>query len=241
MRFKYFVIISIAVLALVGGYSIAKLEGVTSSNKQQIVQHSEDNCKLKLFALATGFEQQAQLHHNSREAAVLAGALRVVLSIPSAKSCVPAVRFALEHSRGHGRHKLNSITKLTPAVERELVRLAGSRPEGGRVGGGRPRSHHRFTPAPVPHHVPKVVITIPVPPPARHGHEGGGNSQGEPPVPKSKGGGNEGGNSQGKAKAETPPVKVPPVEVPPITVETPPVKLPCVQVGPVKANCTEEN
>lgn len=240
MRFKYFVIISIAVLALIGGYSIAKLEGVTSSNKQQIVQHSEDNCKLKLFALATGFEQQAQLHHNPREAAVLAGALRVVLSIPSAKSCVPEVRFALEHSRGHGHRKLNSITRLAPAVERELIRLAGSHPEGGRVGGGRPRSHHRSAPAPAPRHIPKVVITIPVPPPPRPGPSA--------PPPKSKG---DGGNGQGKAKVETPPVKVPheekpvvtvpPVEVPPITVETPPVKLPCVQVGPVKANCTEEN
>lgn len=244
MRFRTFIIASIAILSLLGGYSFAKIEGVTHSNQRQITQHSEDSCKLKLFDLATGFEQQARLRRSDpHEAAVLAGALRVVLSIPSKKSCVPAVRFALEHA--HGRH---SITKLTPAVERELIRLAGAPPptapptEGsGGGGGGHPR-HHVSSPA--PHEAPRITVTVPVPPPlppAPTGHE--------PSRTKVKGGGNEGGNGH----VETPPVKAkgpqseepsittPTVEVPPITVETPTVKTPCVQAGPVSTGCKKEN
>jgi len=235
LRFRTFIIFAVAILALLGGYTFAKLEGQTASNHQQIVQHSEDNCKLKLYDLASGYEQQARLRRtNPREAAVLAGALRVVLSIPSAKNCVPAVRFALEHSHGHGR-----ITRLTPAVERELVRLAGSTPPaegrshpphaGRGVGGGRrPAPRQTPTPSPPREAPPSVTVTVPVPTPApAEPLRGHGKAKAPVPTPP--------------PKVEEPSITTPSVEVPPITVETPAVKTPCVQVGPVAANCKKEN
>lgn len=243
MRFKTFIIFAVAVAVALGGYSLGRLEGVTSSNRQQIQQHNVDNCKLKLFDLASGYVQRAQLiRSNPREAEVLTGALRVVLSIPSAKSCVPAVRFALEHAHGHSK-----ITNLSPRVEHELVKLATaeapsstSAPVRRGSGGGRrvvpqptPRRPVPKAPRPAPHEAPHITVTVPAPAPT--------------PAPREHGNGNGKGQESGRGKVETPPVKtppaeappvtLPPVEVPPITVEVPALPLPCVQVGTVHVNC----
>lgn len=245
-RFKTFIVVSLAIAITLGGWSFASLESTSSRQRHELQQEQLNNCKLKLYDLAVGYEARAvhanprSPQYNPRQAAVLAGALRVVQSIPSSQSCIPQVRSAIEHTRVHGTEKLPA------SVERELIRLAAlPNPGSSNI---HQNAAHPVTPRPNVHRshrnprhaphggtggsgggssgggssVPPIIVTVPVPAPSHPTHPEH-PSHSEPP------------------KVETPPVVVPPVEVPPITVETSPVKLPCVQVGPVKANCTEEN
>lgn len=230
MRFKTFICVAVAIAAALAGVTFARLEAEGRKRQQELTQTQLNNCKLKLYDLAVGYEARAahanpnSPQYNPRQAAVLAGALRVVLTIPSAKECVPVVKEAIS--------KQKSPAGLSPKVERELFNLAERAPSSATLTSP-PTARHTVQPT------PHVTITVPQPrtTPSKPVHKSATptiitqpstpqqptitvTTPTPPPVVTTT--------------TPTPPVTVPPVEVPPIKVEVPSI---CVQAGPIQVGC----
>jgi hypothetical protein len=248
-RFRTFIVLAVAIAIGLGGYSFAQVEHSIHQQGIELAQERLNACKFKLYDLAVGYEsksahlQKGSPEYNPRQAAVLAGALRVVLTIPSAKECIPVIRESLS--------KQKNPQGLTPKVERELVGLAVqatnstlTQPPANNTthppGSSTPKHHGRTTPTHPAHPttpppvVPPVTVTTPAP-----AHPSTPAPKVTPTTPKST------------PPVKTPPVTTPtttspittpPIEVPPITVpkvEVPPITLPPVEVPPIKINLEE--
>lgn len=260
MRFKTFIVVAIAIAIGLGGYSIARVEHGMHQQGIELAQERLNACKFKLYDLAVGSEGKAAHlapgpQHNVHEAQIIAGALNVVNTIPSAKECIPVIKKAIRHQLGP--------QGLTPKLEHELIKLAEESnstsptrlPVGeekntspttpthkhGKVKSKRPIEHKTTTPKSIPPitvtvpETPKSVSSSPAP---KERKEPKGNGNGPPTTPPGK----VETPSVKTPKGETPPIKTPPVEVPPITVpsiEVPPIKLPPIEVPPIKINLEE--
>jgi hypothetical protein len=250
MRFKTFIVIAVAIAMGIGGYTFQRVEHSIHQQGIELAQERLNACKFKLYDLAVGSEGKAAHlapgpQHNVHEAQIIAGALNVVNTIPSAKECIPVIKKAIKHQLGP--------QGLTPKLEHELIKLAVESnthsntplPDSG-VNPSTPTHRHKgstghkghkkagtptTTTTPVP---PLTVTTTPAP------------STPKPSTPKAK----VPPVTVPSTKTppvktppiETPPITTPPVEVPPITVpaiEVPPIKLPPVEVPPIKINLEE--
>lgn len=246
MRFRVFIVLSIAIALALGGYSFARVEHSIHQQTIELAQERLNACKFKLYDLAVGSEGKAAHlapgpQHNVHEAQIIAGALNVVNTIPSAKECIPVIKKAIRHQLGP--------QGLTPKLEHELIKLAvesntdsstplpdtGKKPSSTPTHKGTGHKGHKkgskpTTTTPVP------PLTVTTPAPATPSTPTVTTPKAKVPpvtVPPTK------VPPVKTPPIETPPITTPPIEVPPITVpaiEVPPIKLPPVEVPPIKIN-----
>jgi hypothetical protein len=254
VRFKTFIVLAIAIAIGLGGYSFARVEHSIHQQGIELVQERLNACKFKLYDLAVGSEahkvhsQKGSPQYNPRQAEVLAGALRVVLTIPSAKECIPVITEAI---------KREGPNLLTPKVERALMKLAVESSDGTTLTSPpssktkqapglthRPRTTttpKRTTSTPM---VPPITVTTPAP------------ARPDIPAPKATTPTTSTPKSTPPVKTPTattpttktppvtvPPITTPPIEVPPIittpSIEVPPITVPPIEVPPIKINLEE--
>jgi hypothetical protein len=245
MRFRTFIVLAVAIAIGLGGYSFARVEHSIHQQGIELAQERLNACKFKLYDLAVGSEAH-KVHlakgpqYNPHQAEVLAGALRVVLTIPSAKECIPVIKKAIR-KQNEG---------LTPKLERELVKLAqesttSGSPESVGIGpapGTHKRSHggsktgHKGSGGTTTTPVPPVTVTATTPAP----------SLPPPSTPKVKGPTVTTPSPKTPIlttpSVTTPTITTPPIEVPPVTtpkVEVPPITVPPIEIPPVKINLEE--
>jgi hypothetical protein len=249
-RFKTLIVIALAFTMAVCGYTFTNLEGALHTQHTQLVETRQNNCKLKLYDLVIGYEghavhmQKGSPQYNPHQAEIIEGALKVVLSIPSAQECIPVLKESISTQ--------SKQLKLSPKVEKELIQLAIGQPVSTST---RVVNAHSRTRSPTGHRKPsqkrtgvgvgkgpKAPPKAPTPSPAPPaGHSGSSTPAPSTPTRTTP------TKTPTVTTPSTPPVKTPPVttpsvEVPPVTVpsvEVPPITTPPIEVPPVKVPSIE--